>query len=77
MADKVCSSTSLADEMLYGRAGYLCSLLYLRREIGDSLTIQKTIKQVLYECLLFIKLCILNFVLHSMNIALFIRISTV
>lgn len=36
MADDVCRSTSLPNEYLYGRAGYLYTLLYIQDEIGEG-----------------------------------------
>lgn len=37
MLEEVQTSTSLPDELLYGRVGYLAALLYLRRELAQSL----------------------------------------
>lgn len=46
MLDGVCSSSSLPDEMLYGRAGYLYTLIYLRRELGEASVPQNAIDKV-------------------------------
>ena len=47
MASEVCDlPSSLPDELLYGRAGYLYTLLYLRRELGDSSIPSMVIRQV-------------------------------
>ena len=36
MLDRCCHDDSLPDELLYGRAGYLYSLLLVRKYCGDS-----------------------------------------
>jgi len=52
MASEVCDlPSSLPDELLYGRAGYLYTLLYLRRELGDtaipSMVIRKVVEAII------------------------------
>ncbi|XP_067928637.1 lanC-like protein 2 isoform X2 [Watersipora subatra] len=46
MEKGVCASKSLPNEMLYGRAGYLYTLLYLQREIGESCVPKQAIVDV-------------------------------
>ena len=59
MEKDVCESRSLPDEMLYGRAGYLYTLLHLQKELGEH-TVNKqsiinvcSIKMLTYYNLLF------------------------
>ena len=62
MEKDVCESRSLPDEMLYGRAGYLYTLLHLQKELGEH-TVNKqsiinvcSIKMLTYCNLLFVLL---------------------
>ena len=43
MAQGVMESKSLANEMLYGRAGYLYTLLMLQKEIGETIISKNTV----------------------------------
>jgi len=52
MASEVCDlPSSLPDELLYGRAGYLYTLLYLKKEFGDasipSMVVRKVVEAML------------------------------
>jgi len=52
MVGEVCDlPSSLPDELLYGRAGYLYTLLYLRRELGEatvpSMVIRKVVEAII------------------------------
>ena len=52
LAPEVCDLPSnLPDELLYGRAGYLYTLLYLRRELGEasvpSMVIRKVVEAII------------------------------
>lgn len=40
--------SDLPDEVLYGRAGYLCSLLFVNKCIGPDTIDSETIKKVQY-----------------------------
>ena len=46
MAQGVMESKSLANEMLYGRAGYLYTLLMLQKEIGETIISKNTVINV-------------------------------
>lgn len=46
MCDKVCKDAALPDEVLYGRAGYLYSLLYVQHAISQETIKMETINQV-------------------------------
>ena len=47
LKDTVLQDERLPDEMLYGRAGYLYSLLLLRKYLGDAAVSQTVIDQVM------------------------------
>lgn len=42
----VCESTILPNELLYGRAGYLYTLLLLQREIGEQVVSKQSVINV-------------------------------
>lgn len=46
MSEKVCQEPTLPDEVLYGRAGYLYSLLYVQHVLGHDKIKNETINQV-------------------------------
>ena len=46
MAQGVMESKSLANGMLYGRAGYLYTLLMLQKEIGETIITKNTVINV-------------------------------
>lgn len=46
MCDRVCKDHSLPDEVLYGRSGYLYSLLYVQHELGQDKIKATTINEV-------------------------------
>lgn len=46
MCDDICNDSEIPDEVLYGRAGYLCALLLLRRHLGHSIIEQSCIDKV-------------------------------
>ena len=46
MLDRCCNDDNLPDEMLYGRSGYLHSLLLVRRYCGDSSVSDAVVEKV-------------------------------
>lgn len=46
MCDDVCSDRSLPDEILFGRCGYLSSLLFLQQHLGHDIVHNETISKV-------------------------------
>ncbi|XP_022803586.1 lanC-like protein 2 isoform X2 [Stylophora pistillata] len=46
LSDNVCRDHSLPDEVLYGRAGYLFSLLFVQKHLGEEKISASTINQV-------------------------------
>ena len=46
LSDTVLTDSSLPDELLYGRAGYLYALLFIRRYLGQDAVEQKLIDKV-------------------------------
>ncbi|XP_031565213.1 lanC-like protein 2 [Actinia tenebrosa] len=46
MCDRVCKDPSLPDEVLYGRSGYLYSLLYVQQELGQDKIKATTLNEV-------------------------------
>ena len=46
MCDRVCQDKSLPDEVLYGRAGYLFSLLFIQKHLGPEKVDGNLIDQV-------------------------------
>jgi len=46
MEKEVCESSSLPNELLYGRAGYLYTLLLLQTELGETIISKQSIINV-------------------------------
>lgn len=46
LSDNVCRDPLLPDEVLYGRAGYLFSLLFVQQHLGDEKINANVINQV-------------------------------
>ena len=53
MHQDVCEKKDMCDEMLYGRAGYLFSLLFVRQHIGNDCIDIAVIKKVKYQVLIY------------------------
>jgi len=47
MSDQVLSDESLANEVLFGRAGYLFSLLFVKREVNKSAVEDRTLNEII------------------------------
>ena len=47
LCNEVVSDESLSDELLYGRAGYLYSLLFVKNHLGDETVSDPVLEQVL------------------------------
>lgn len=47
LCSEVVSDESLSDELLYGRAGYLYSLLFVKNHLGDETVSDAVLEQVL------------------------------
>ena len=47
MCDQVVSDLSLPDELLYGRAGYLYSLLFVQNHLGNETVSDAVVEQVM------------------------------
>lgn len=55
LCDRVCHDKSLPDEVLYGRAGYLFSLLFIQQNLGQDKIDTNIIDQVchhFFECVM-------------------------
>ena len=53
MVDRCCNDKTLPDEVLYGRSGFLFSLLYVKKHIGDDVINQCIINQASQFLLMF------------------------